>query len=119
VMCLLFLLAIMIGNQKAAFAAFILILMWVNWRGDIWSLGTNLVICSLYLFALLRFGLLAIAVGTMFGTISGAFPASPDVSAWYAGYGYAALALFAAIVIYAFRTSLGGRPLIAAPQIDD
>ncbi len=119
VMCLLFLLALLIRNQKAAFAAFILILMWVNWRGDIWSLATNPVNCFLYLFVLMRFGLLAIAVGTMVGVISGYFPASLDVSAWYAGYGYAALALFAAIVIYAFRTSLGGRPLLASSRFDD
>jgi hypothetical protein len=119
VMCLLFLFAIVIRNQKAAFAAFILILMWVNWRGDIWSLATNLVNCILYLFVLMRFGLLSIAVGTMVGVISGYFPASLDVSAWYAGYGYAALAIFAAIVLYAFRTSLGGRPLLAASRLDD
>jgi hypothetical protein len=40
-------------------------------------------------------------------------------SACYARYGYFALAIFAAIVLYAFYTSLGGRPLIAAPQLDE
>jgi hypothetical protein len=42
-----------------------------------------------------------------------------DASAWYAGYGYAVLAVFAAIVLYAFRTSLGGRPLLAPSRLDD
>jgi hypothetical protein len=46
-------------------------------------------------------------------------PTTLDTSAWYSGYGYAALAIFAAIVLYAFRFSLGGRPLIAAPHLDD
>jgi serine/threonine-protein kinase len=119
VMCFLFLLTIILRNQKAAFAAFILISPWVMWTGDAWSLATSLVNGILYLFVLMRFGLLSIVVGLMVGVISVSFPASLDVSAWYAGYGYAALALFTAIVIYAFRTSLGGRPLIAAPQIDD
>jgi hypothetical protein len=46
-------------------------------------------------------------------------PITLDASAWYAPYGYAALAIIAAIVLYAFRTSLGGRPLLAPSPIDD
>ena len=46
-------------------------------------------------------------------------PSTLDASAWYAGYGLAALAIFAAIVLYAFRTSLGGRPLLASSRLDD
>jgi len=38
---------------------------------------------------------------------------------WYSGYGLAAVAIFAVMVLYAFRTSLGGRPLLAAPHLDD
>ena len=38
---------------------------------------------------------------------------------WYSGTGYAALTIFAAIVLYAFRTSLGGRPVFGTPQLDD
>jgi hypothetical protein len=41
------------------------------------------------------------------------------ISAWYSSYGFAALAIFAAIVLYAFRTSLGGRPLLAPSRLDD
>jgi hypothetical protein len=47
------------------------------------------------------------------------FPMPLDASSWYAGFGYAALAILAAIVLYSFRTSLGGRPLISAPHLDD
>jgi len=42
-----------------------------------------------------------------------------DASAWYASYGYLALVTFGAMVLYAFRTSLGGRPLLAAQHLDD
>jgi hypothetical protein len=47
------------------------------------------------------------------------FPITLDVSAWYSGTGYAALAVFAAIVLYSFRTSLGGRSLLSASHLDD
>jgi hypothetical protein len=42
-----------------------------------------------------------------------------DASAWYAPYGYAALAMLAAIVLYAFRTSLGGQPLFGRASLED
>jgi hypothetical protein len=32
---------------------------------------------------------------------------------------YVSLAILAAIVLWAFRTSLGGRPLIAASHLDE
>jgi len=47
------------------------------------------------------------------------FPATLDASAWYSHASFAALAIFAVVVLYAFRYSLGGRPLIAASQLDD
>jgi hypothetical protein len=47
------------------------------------------------------------------------FPITLDASAWYSGYGYLALSIWAAIVLYAFRTSLGGRPLLASSHLDD
>ena len=46
------------------------------------------------------------------------FPLTLDASAWYSGYGFAALLIFAAVVLYAFRNSLGGRPLLGAPPLD-
>ena len=48
-----------------------------------------------------------------------AFPFTLDASAWYSHASFAALAIFAVVVLYAFRYSLGGRPLIAASQLDD
>ena len=39
--------------------------------------------------------------------------------AWYSPYGYLILAIFLEIALYAFRTSLGGRPLLAAARLDD
>jgi hypothetical protein len=38
---------------------------------------------------------------------------------WYAPYGYLVLAMFAAIVLYAFRFSFDSRPLFAPSRLDE
>jgi len=60
----------------------------------------------------MRFGLLAeVIAGVMVGLFS-TFATTLDDSAWYAGTGYAALAVLAAIVIYASAR----RPAAAHPH---
>jgi hypothetical protein len=88
--------------------------------GNAWTFAINLVAAALIFFLLMRFGFLALAVSffTAIGLFS-RFPITCETSAWYAGYGFAALAIFAVNVLYAFRYSLGGRPLITAPQLDE
>jgi hypothetical protein len=86
---------------------------------DPWSFAANLAISALWLFLLMRFGFMACVLAGFVLAILLAFPVALDTSAWYSGYGYAALTIFAAIVLYAFRTSLGGRPIMAAPHLDD
>ena len=58
-----------------------------------------------------------------FGFVSNSFimdsPMTLQASPWYSGYGYLALAIFAMIVLYAFRYSLGGRALLGTPQLDE
>jgi hypothetical protein len=51
--------------------------------------------------------------------IFNANPITLDASVWYAPYGYTTLAIFAAIVLYAFRTSLGGQPLFGRASLED
>jgi hypothetical protein len=46
-------------------------------------------------------------------------PLTLDVSSWYARCSFTAVAIFAAIVLYAFRTSLGGRPIFGTPRLDE
>ena len=40
-------------------------------------------------------------------------------SAWYAGFGYAALLMIAALALYGFRISLGGRPILDTLGADE
>ena len=46
-------------------------------------------------------------------------PATLDPSAWYSGHGFSTLAIFAAIALYSFRTSLGGRPFFGTARLDE
>ena len=71
------------------------------------------------LFVLMRFGLVAAVFNNFAVGVLCAYPSTLDTSAWYFGYGFATLAIFAVIVLYAFRTSLGGRPLLASSHLDE
>ncbi len=113
--CFLVIMRLLLRNQIAAIAACILI------SSMIWIPGpaAGLTISALVYFLMLRFGLLAATVSSVpYGLIL-ASPMTLQASAWYSGYGYLALAIFAAIVLYAFRYSLGGRSMLAASRLDE
>jgi len=118
--CFLFIMRVLFRNQKVAVAACILIIALLNWNLIWLSFATgSLILGPLWFFILMRFGLLAeVIAGIMVGLFS-TFATTLDDSAWYAGTGYAALAVLAAIVIYAFRTSPGGRPILTPSHLDD
>ena len=67
----------------------------------------------------MRFGIVSVVFFIFFLRLFLDFPVTLDTSAWYSGYGYAALAILAAIVLYAFRYSLGGRPISGTLRLDD
>jgi hypothetical protein len=60
---------------------------------------------------LIRFGLLALVATLVFVEFLDFFPLTTQGSAWYAGISLAGILLMAAIAFFAFRTSLGGRPV--------
>jgi hypothetical protein len=66
-----------------------------------------------------RLGFLALATQILFGLILVYFPITPQLSAWYSWIGLTGLALLFAFALYAFRTSLGGRPIFGTPRLDD
>jgi serine/threonine protein kinase len=122
--CLLFVMRTLLRNKIAAIATCILVsalMFGSGWSelGSYWVFAVQLVLAILYFFVLIRFGLIALAIYYLSVSLFYQFPITLDASAWYSGYGFAALAIFAAIVLYAFRYSLGGRPLIAPSHLDD
>jgi hypothetical protein len=119
IVCLLFFVRILLRNQKVSIAVCILVLILIYVPGNILSFAGLLVLWAPLLFVLMRFGLIG-GILYLFPTyIFSRFPITLDTSAWYSRYGFAALAILAAIVLYAFRTSLGGRPLLASSHLDD
>ncbi len=66
-----------------------------------------------------RFGLLATVVAFYFWNVLRLFPLTLDFSRWYAGRGLVGLLVLVAIVVYAFRTSLGTQPMFGRPLLDD
>jgi serine/threonine protein kinase len=119
-LCFLVIMRILLRNQKAAIIVFVLVMAILN--GGLqspWSFAVMLLISALYLFVLMRFGLVANVFLFLWYSLLLVTPISFGSSTWYSGYGYATLAICAAIVLYAFRTSLGDRPLFGTAQLDD
>jgi serine/threonine-protein kinase len=118
--CLLYLLAVLLRNQKAAFAALLFIQVLLNALQStvIWTYPSFLAIFSLFLILLIRFGIIAAISANVVQSIFQNFPVTYDTSAWYAETGFAALAILAVIVLYAFRTSLIRRPRTAPSGFD-
>jgi hypothetical protein len=117
-LCFLVVLGALLKSQKAAIVVqFLLITVLVGYEGG-FVLG--LAGCTLWFFALIRFGLTA-AILTEFTSAVLTCELAPITlhRTWYAPYGYLMLAIFAVIVLYAFRYSIGSRPLLTSSRLDD
>lgn len=87
--------------------------------GSSGGFAVGLIFAGLLFFALMRFGFLAALICGFVNIVFVDIPITLHASSWYAIYGYIALALIAAIVLFAFRTSLGGRAIFAPSRFDD
>jgi predicted Ser/Thr protein kinase len=118
--CLLFLLQVLLRNQKAALVVSVFIAALAEGGGNYGYSALNLIFFyPVAFFVLMRFGLVASIFFYFYGYMLMRFPIGLETSAWYSGTGYAALAILAVIILIAFRTSVGGRPMFAAPQLDE
>jgi len=109
---ILFLFRALLRNQWAAAVAWVLLFTLIGRIGNhpIAWVGT-LIFFSLAVFVLIRFGLLALAVNLVVVSIVQTFPLTTQGSAWYAGISLTGVLLIAALALYGFYTSLGGRPI--------
>jgi Protein kinase domain len=79
-----------------------------------------LIVTGLSVFLLIRFGLLAlVAQGFFYGPLSNIFPLTTQMSSWYAGISLAGILLMAAMALYGFYTSLGGRPVLGSAVFEE
>jgi serine/threonine protein kinase len=120
-LCLLVVMWGLLRNQTAAIIACVLVFALTNTlpNPSAFTVTVHLILSASFFMVLMRFGLVAAAFGYFAANILVKFPTTFDASAWYSSYGFAALTLFAIIVLCAFRFSLGTRPLLAASPLDD
>jgi hypothetical protein len=102
---LLFLARLLLRNQWAAAVAFALVFTVLTSSGAWVELAVGFTIELIVAVVILRWGLLAGAVAYWIDNVMD-LPLTSHTSAWYYSPALAALALFAAIAVSAFRTSL-------------
>jgi len=73
---------------------------------------------ALIIFITIRFGLLAMMASFFATVILIHYPATTDLSTWYAGSTLFAYAVVLALAGYAFHTAVAGRPLFKAGFLD-
>jgi hypothetical protein len=84
-----------------------------------WTIGPIVLIGdALIFFVLVRFGLVAFLSGALALLAMGSAPLALPTSAWYSGYGIASLLIVAALTLYGFHTSLGGRRIFDVRTAD-
>ena len=113
---LFFILRVLLRNQKAAMAAWVAVVALIIGFENIWTVAISLIISTLALWVLVRFWASGDGICNPYSRpffIPGYFGCLGMVLR----LGFAALAIFAAIILYAFRISLGGRPLIGTPNL--
>jgi hypothetical protein len=83
------------------------------------ALAGNLIFVVVAAFLLIRFGLLTMVAHDVVWTILETFPLTFQGSAWYTGISLSGILLIAAITLYAFYTSLGGRPVFGGAVLEE
>lgn len=113
---LLFVLRVILRKEWLAAAACVLLVTAVFHGKDIVSpwidVPAQLFLGALFIGVLLRYGMLALIVMDVISSCLLGLPRTFDLSAWYAGIGFAPLVAVALAAIFGFRTSLAGRPVL-------
>ncbi len=116
----LFLFRVLLRKEWAAAVAWALLFAFLAPLGDtpVAVVGA-LIFSSLAVFVMIRFGLLALVTNFVVFNILQSFPLTTQGSAWYSGISLTGILLMAAIALYAFYTSLGGRPVFGGAMLEE
>ena len=68
---------------------------------------------AVVMFALVRLGIFAVAVGMFVSSLWTSWPITFDFSQWYSAQSLFMFAVFLALVFYGFRVALGNKPLLS------
>ncbi len=115
----LFLLRALLRKEWAAAVAWVLLFTLLAGGSDPASWVGTLIFFILAVIVMIRFGLLALVTNFMVYFILQAFPLTTQGSAWYAGISLTGILLIAALTLYAFYTSLGGRPIFGRAVLEE
>ncbi len=108
----LFLLRALLRKEWAAAVAWVFLFTVFSTAGSQFApdvLVGALIFFGLAVFVLIRFGLLALVANFIVYYILHSFPLTTQGSAWYSGISLTGILLIAALALYGFYTSLGGR----------
>jgi len=119
----LFLMRALLRKQWAAAVAFVLFLSGLSAarsQDAIFAFVALVILNSVTVFLLTRLGLLALLAAFVFQfCLLENFPLTTQGSAWYAGISLAGILLMAAVTLFAFYISLGGRPVFGSGVFED
>jgi serine/threonine-protein kinase len=117
---LFFILRLLLKRQWLAFIAFVILVvipgLLVRSPGHSWlahasDLAFEVLQFSVFIFALIRFGLVAAIAAQIIGPLLFNIPLTFDVSVWYSNATFVVLGFMGAMAIYGFHTALAGRSL--------
>ena len=115
----LFLFRLVLRGRWAAPAALIAVVSALNGLSGtdpVVAAPAAVLMTTLFVAVLVRFGLVAFAVGQYVGLLLTIFPMTPHLGAWHGRSAMLALVIAGAIATYGFRAALAGRSLIGEPH---
>jgi hypothetical protein len=119
ILLFLFVFRAMFRRLWLAVAALIVLLMVLLAPMTLIYVLFDVLIAALAVFALIRFGVLALMSGIVVLLTLGAFLLAADFSTWYAGGSLFAIGSVLALTAYASYTALAGRPLFKAGFLEN
>jgi hypothetical protein len=116
----LFLLRALLRKEWAAAVAWVLLFsLLFPLRHDLVGSVGALIFSSLAVVVMIRFGLLAVVANFVVVNILQNYPLTTEGSAWYAGISLTGILVLAALALYGFYTSLGGRPVFGDAVLEE
>ena len=117
---LLFLLRLLVRKEWIAAVMVVLLGAATNTGGDYpwFTFVASALIWLSIILILRRFGLLAMVTGLVVQNVLTVFPVTSHLSRWYASEALTGILAIAAIALYGFRHSLGGKPLFGAEALE-
>jgi serine/threonine-protein kinase len=120
-MALLILSRIVLRRGWLALGATVLVLTVLGLSGENIAVEApmSLILATLIVFIATRLGLLALVLRQFAYRLLTLFPLTLDFSRWYAGRSLVVLIVLAGLALYAFRTSLGGKPVFGGVALEE